>query len=662
MNANLDDQVKNLENLNEKIKSVQIELNNTEVNTPKYKKIWNTLVMLKDMLLKAKDKVYGTIAYIETLTRIDIDTPPEEPIEPIQEPIDEIFREDTPVPAINTQLQISNLGISRNTQAPNIQVPNIQDISTWLRDIGCDITKYTINIKVLKTSEKESASESIIIFGDMKLNNSPVAFKIVFPSRLQFSNSLDVEQQIYANVTQYMLNNNHSPHLTACIGLVKPCDITEFKRNLSQEQKFVFNKNISGIDSRRYDLNKPSILILSKSGGLTLHDYLTNGMYIQPGKPKPNQISVRSKFNMLFQILYTLRCFERVGLSHNDLHSKNIFVDELHHPHERIYYILDRDLDKSLHGWVKTTIKYDTKIFDFDRGSIRHQNVDRNFTLDMSYCSSFDQCNQYSFKRDLAAILLTFYRFSRDGDHIRKFIESIVVGGANGEFLLRGMRREYVQNNTFQGVDHNYHQGPEIQGIPSIEKCIYKLLRYQFTDLDGRNYKSFDFSTGLGITNGTIYTLPKRVVETFWNPKTIIPRKNLNMYPAFVTNILQPITESVINSLRVNVYNNQIIQWNVYEKEFGQVHFTTNTNILFKKYIEKRKVRSDFHPHVLCACYLLCLPFLYKFNKEKLMDFISQKNLIFKVQSIEFRMNCCSIVDDIWSIFDNELPINLIKM
>jgi hypothetical protein len=651
MNVNLDEQVKNLENINEKIKSVQIELKNTEVNTPKYKKFWNTLVMLKDMLLKAKDKVYGTIAYIETLTRIDIDTPPEEPIEPI-EPIEqsnsEISREDIPVPEINTQVR----------NIPNI--PNIPNVSTWLLDNGCDITKYTLNIKVLTTNEKDSASDSIIIFGDMKLNNSPLAFKIVFPSLLPFLNSLDVEQQIYANVTRYMLNNRHSPHLTACIGVVKPCNITEFERNLTQRQKENFRTNKSRINSRRYDLTKPSILILSRSGGLTLHDYLTNGIYIDAGKPNPNQVSLGSKFNMLFQILYTLRCFERVGLSHNDLHAKNIFVDKLHQPQERTYYIDDSNLDISLHGWVKTFIKYDTKIFDFDRGSIRHKNVDRNFTLDMQYCSSFDQCNQYSFKRDLAAILLSFYILCKSVDDmpIRTFIRSIVTS----RFLQIGLNREYVQNNTFIQADNTYHQGPEIMGIPSISECISKLLKYQFTDLSGRQYTSFEYTSGRGITQGTIYTLPKRVAETFWNPKTIIPRKNLNMYPAFVTNILQPITESVINSLRVNVYNNQIIQWNVYEKEFGQVHFTTNTNILFKKYIEKRKVRFDFHPHVLCACYLLCLPFLYKFNKEKLMDFISQKNLIFKVQSIEFRMNCCSIVDDIWSIFDNELPINLIKM
>jgi hypothetical protein len=552
----------------------------------------------------------------------------------------------------SSQSGSSQSGSSQSGSSPISSVSQIQDISQWLQDNGCDISQYmdTVSIKILKNTEKSSASDSIIIFGDMKINNNynKVAFKIVFPSLLPiYSNSLDVEQQIYKIVTQKMINNFHSPHLTSCIGVVKLCDTEKFEAMLSEEQRKIFNTNKNVIDKNEYDLTKANILILSRSSGETLFDYLTR-----------IQISVFSKFNMLFQILYTLSCFERVGLSHNDLHPGNIFVDEIQETHERIYYI-------SHDKWVKTNIKYDTKIFDFDRSSIRHPSVDRNFTLDNQYCKNYDQCNKYSSRRDLSSILLIFYKYAGSNDSIQKFIESLAVGGKDGPFLKRGITRNFPQLNTFRNNTGEYTQDPEIDEnqLPSITECIDKLLNFKMKFSNDKTYNSFEFSTGSGRTNGTIYTLPEPVVETYWTPSTTIQHASLQL-AVKPHNMTSEDLDKYISSIYVSRVNTTIKPDNIYEKEFGKNYFEENTKKLFRLYIDKKPIVN--HKYLIVSCYLLCLPFLYKFTERDILIFLITSDNIMADKNKESRRffinQCLYFIDDIWNLFDNTLPISMIKM
>ena len=540
-----------------------------------------------------------------------------------------------------------------------VAVPQIHDISEWLRSNGCDISQYIIDIKVLSNVQKSSASDSIILFGNMTLNNilSPVAFKIVFPSRYPFFfNSLVVEQQIYTSVTQNMIDNNRSPHLTSCIGIANSCNIQEFENKLSHDQRRTFIENKNQIDKRLYDVTKANILILSKSGGKTVRNYF---------KDQP-VVDVHFKFNMLFQILYTLRCFEKVGLSHNDLHLNNIFVDEITPlPQERIYYIGDNE-------WVKTSIKYDIKIFDFDRGAILHPSVDRNFTIDELFCDSYDECNKYSSRRDLSAILLGFYSLSNDGDPMRTFIESLTTGGKNGPFLTRGLKRRFLQLNAFtENGGNRLHRDPEIDGtqLLSIAECIEQLLSLRYP-ISGKTL--FEFSRGNGGSNGLIYTLPRPIRPTMWNPSTSLLRRSKRFRPP-VQNI--EITQQYIDGVLEPYLRLSIKDGNIYEQEFGKDHFKVNTIKLFKEYIHLKPIAEDFYGHVIVACYLLCIPFLYKFDSNDLIQFLTRSFLRGPGESLILQeglhtgnnlMPFCQfyavVVDDIWNMFYNTLPISMIKM
>jgi hypothetical protein len=71
--------------------------------------------------------------------------------------------------------------------------------------------------------------------------------------------------------------------------------------------------------------------------------------------------------SVLFQVLYTLECFNRINFRHNDLHLGNIFVEAT--PLKYILYIIDTD--SATMSYVKVpTNGWTARIYDFDRSTL----------------------------------------------------------------------------------------------------------------------------------------------------------------------------------------------------------------------------------------------------------------------------------------------------
>jgi hypothetical protein len=81
--------------------------------------------------------------------------------------------------------------------------------------------------------------------------------------------------------------------------------------------------------------------------------------------------------HIAFQVLYTICCFELVGLKHNDLHSGNIMIQKLKEPIQLSYYI-----DSQIISFRTDKL---VKIIDYDRACIYHSRVERNGYLDYLY-------------------------------------------------------------------------------------------------------------------------------------------------------------------------------------------------------------------------------------------------------------------------------------
>ena len=97
-----------------------------------------------------------------------------------------------------------------------------------------------------------------------------------------------------------------------------------------------------------------------------------------------NQIFSKDLFIILFQIMYTLKCFQLIGLKHNDLHLRNIIIEEENNPITESY-------NKYIVGYKTYIIpktRYTVKIFDFDLSAIFNRND--NIKLKDEYKSNLE--------------------------------------------------------------------------------------------------------------------------------------------------------------------------------------------------------------------------------------------------------------------------------
>src|SRR5207253_2919906 len=78
---------------------------------------------------------------------------------------------------------------------------------------------------------------------------------------------------------------------------------------------------------------------------------------------------------ILTQLYWTLCCFERFGISHNDLHLENILLKIISKP--EVLSFLFEEID---HTWtlVRLQTRYLVKIYDMDQASATFPGVSRN--------------------------------------------------------------------------------------------------------------------------------------------------------------------------------------------------------------------------------------------------------------------------------------------
>lgn len=79
--------------------------------------------------------------------------------------------------------------------------------------------------------------------------------------------------------------------------------------------------------------------------------------------------------HLTFQVLWTLECFNRIGLRHNDLHTGNILVMKHKRPKKTYRIFKYTEQGKTRIMYVPTT-EYEVRIFDFDRSGKALVNAD----------------------------------------------------------------------------------------------------------------------------------------------------------------------------------------------------------------------------------------------------------------------------------------------
>lgn len=241
------------------------------------------------------------------------------------------------------------------------------------------------------------------------------------------TNEFRVETQIHQHVVSAL--HQHTPNLPELLEVLQTDHDQEDLSNFTDEiqDQFVF------------DMSRLTALVMREIEGESFY---------RSENPKEDP-------TILFQILYTLWCFERVGLHHNDLHCNNIMLLHLKEPRVMRFKVGKRVIECS--------VKYLVKVIDFDRAAIYHPEVERNHNLDFLCSDDGELINQYNggyHGRDTYMALNNYLR--TDGSSI----------GLVGEWIYRNFpavfRREF---------NVSIHEQPYRGMFPKLSKIIRKLVK-----------------------------------------------------------------------------------------------------------------------------------------------------------------------------------------
>lgn len=150
-------------------------------------------------------------------------------------------------------------------------------------------------------------------------------------------------------------------------------------------------REIDKLDS--YDTTKAVIVVTDKIDGITLHQTLTN-----------NNTTDEELVSILFQIVYNLVVMNYYGIQHNDLHTDNVFVEDLGVIHYHSYRITKDRV-------YTVPVRYMVSFYDWDLGTLFSTPFNEeeedfiNSDLPGKLCKSYGICNEKLDKFDLFLVL-----------------------------------------------------------------------------------------------------------------------------------------------------------------------------------------------------------------------------------------------------------------
>ena len=467
------------------------------------------------------------------------------------------------------------------------ELKTIKDLYTQtIKDIiknNSDYSSYINNLKVYSKSEKQSASDTVVMSGELNHPSLNMFEKYIAINKLnkniffksyeiknnnlldyKFDNSLDTEIDIYNSVIYELIYNNHTPHLI----------------------------NYYGCNS----INNVKYLVFEKLEPITLFDYLSES----------KTLSMMKLFIIFFQIFYTLYCLHCKHLIHNDLHMGNILVENK--TTNYVYGIFDSKIEII----TDTSIK----IFDFDRSSCYNTMCQRNFKLDTTYCLYYNQCNGFYYKRDIAYIINNIYRIL-----IYKF--NVDLSAVFNIFFINKKNNTQLKEFCSKSPNDNTLNLLELNNITDI---LFNILNYFKTSKDSSGV--FE-NTNVDYVN--IYPAVSKINVIFTPPIAY----NLNTYQPLLKqiNFAELLT---VDMLFANIYNMYLIdlskkKYNLDEKK-QQLY-----DIVINKFTN---TNDDENKLISTICEYLVNPILYGIPNGFLI-FIDMRLKPQKLQAINIYNKIC---------------------
>jgi hypothetical protein len=476
-----------------------------------------------------------------------------------------------------------------------------------------------------------STTMSKTTMASAKLFNTPVILKISYANKDIVNNSLDVEYQIYKSDVTKLIYNNNSPFLVECYGTYE-CDECVEKEGIDMIKQKLNSTNT-------YDLNKQKILILEKTQEITMFEFLKSLPPVKSDRPEllkslppvksdrpellKNTKDENELISVMFQILWTLQCFKRLKLKHNDLHFKNIFVDKVDKPVKFQFKYKEKQFS--------LTTNYIVKIFYFDRSCVYgNPAVSRNLFID-TICKTGAQCNYLNSKVDLWNVLCPL-RFP-ESNFKNKFIYKVInMNSENIKLILSKKHGNILRFKTFL----------KDEDLKPVDQCIDILL-----NIDINSPFSFDDVD----KSKLIISLPEKRGINLWNPSSTGIHES---YP--VVNSHKYDSENDVTKYNTNF---NLIVKNIYTFEISLIpnyDIKEEYKKLIKAYVFKKQ--TTIIPDIAIACYLLSNSIYHQcVNNNKLEKITGFLSLFFDIKISE--QSIWRYIDDIWNTFNGVLPIQI---
>jgi hypothetical protein len=227
-----------------------------------------------------------------------------------------------------------------------MNLTEFNNITTKLKTILCKPRTAPLLTNVKPLSVKRETNPSVILSADMQIEDKTI--KTVIKAYCQSDKALDSEKKFYTEVIPNLYK--HSPHIMKCFAVIH-CPEQELNQYLELTNTEVVTA-----------LTNIGCNATNKTYNLIILENLENSDHIDKIKTKvpANELDKVLK-QVMFQLLYTVECFVRVGVRHNDLFYENILLVELSTPRTTKYTIDGKD--------YFLTYKYTPVIFDFDKSS-----------------------------------------------------------------------------------------------------------------------------------------------------------------------------------------------------------------------------------------------------------------------------------------------------
>lgn len=364
--------------------------------------------------------------------------------------------------------------------------------------------------------EKTSASDSLIFSAELEadtknelkkrdlLKNKQQFYFKVFPvgelsdedGDLTEYNTQGLDRELYIykelyklikyNVTPNILSKVSTEYLhnfdSEFFSSTDPKITQEFKDNILKKTILPMNRDMNLDDSNIWD---ETGVIITHRGGETLNKIFKS-------------LSVEDRKKVMFQIIYTLYVFEKLQISHGDLHAGNIFVTDV------LPTVLTYIVEGEQYSFTTTKL---VKIYDFDHGMIHDKT-----TIKKNKSQTFYLNEVFNTDRDIGSKFSTEFAethiFNKNLDICILFLYSLP------NFASNFLRLEFKMDPIFTRFIHDVMPG-FLDTKTTIRDTYNSIIPKNSEYLEELN-RLMDLSIDLPY-NLSNYKIDKDVLDSTWN-------------------------------------------------------------------------------------------------------------------------------------------------